>query len=1028
VPLYARLSAAEQNKVFQPSPRRRIVLATNVAESSLTVPGIRYVIDTGTARISRYAPRSKVQRLPIEAISQASANQRAGRCGRVADGICIRLYDESDFDARSAYTTPEIQRTNLASVILQAKALRLGEVDHFPFLDPPRPESVRDGYRTLFEIGAVDERQEITELGKRLSRLPVDPRIARIVMAGDQENCLAEILIIAAALEVQDPRERPADKQQQADHAHEPFVDTQSDFVSYLKLWHFYHTLKEQVTRNQLRKACKQHFLSYNRMREWTEIHRQLRELATTRLLPRKRRPPPAEPVESAEEATDEFEKLDPMTYRSVHKALLTGFLSGVAYQTGNFEYQGAGGVKFYLWPGSGLFDHKPKWCVVSELVETQRRYGRTVARIDPLWIEPLAQHVIQRTYSEPHWHRRQGTVMAWERLTLFGMPIVPRRRAAYGRIDPRVSHELFLRDGLQHEQADHQWLRDAEAISGDKPKDLRRKGKKRRGRRQTVSPEEFAFYRHNETVLNELSKLAAKSRSSEYLAEAGLIYQFYAQRIPADVYDWTTLRKWFRDEPQAESALRMQMHDLVGSALAPVDSQEFPSELQLGSMTLPVDYRFAPGEESDGVTVTVPKDALGHLIEGRTGWLVPGLLETKIIAMIRSLPKQLRRNFIPAPDIAKRVTAKLRFGEGDFMGQVISQLNAISDDPVRPEDFRSEQLADHLNLNVRVIDDQGQLLVQGRDVGQLKRELGTEDVEAQIVAEDSEWQRQGVTDWDFAEWPREVQLLRGGIQVPAYPAIEDDGESVNLVLFDSRERAEQVSRQGIRRLYVLRQRKPLRSQVAWLPELNEIALHAARVLPADQLRMQVRDLMAELAFLSGELPRDAEAFAEPMQNAVERIGMATQDIAKVLPKLFGGLHAAEVALEEHQGPRFEHAVADCQRLLARLATPQFLVETPWRWLKEMPRYFRAIEYRLTRLTAGNLEKDRVATAELEELWENYVLRQQRHETSNVVDSELELYRWMLEEYRVSLFAQPLGTAFSISAKRLEKQWKKVRE
>ena len=411
-------------------------------------------------------------------------------------------------------------------------------------------------------------------------------------------------------------------------------------------------------------------------------MHRQLLELSKSRL---SKHPSPTAPLPDGEERGAAVgtgaEKLDPMTYRAIHKALLTGFLSGVAYETGNFEYQGAGGIKFFLWPGSGLFQHKPKWCVVSELVETQKRYGRTVARIDPLWIEPLAQHVLKRTYSEPHWHRKQGTVMAFERVTLFGMPIIPRRRAAYGQIDPGLSHELFLRDGLRHEQEDHRWRLDAERVAGKAPKDLDRKNKKRKGRRRSSSPEEFAFYRHNETVLAELAKLAAKTRSNEYLVDAGLVHQFYAHRVAEQVYDWTTLRRWFKDVPEAESTLRMQMHDLVGSALAPANPQEFPAQLQIGSMTLPVDYRFAPGEAADGVTVTVPKDALGHLQEGRTGWLVPGLLETKIMAMIRSLPKNLRRNFIPAPDVAKRVTEQIRFGEGDFMGQVVAQLNAMSDE-----------------------------------------------------------------------------------------------------------------------------------------------------------------------------------------------------------------------------------------------------------------------------------------------------------------------------------------------------------
>ena len=588
LPLYARLSNKEQNRVFQPSSRRRIVLATNVAESSLTVPGIRYVVDTGTARISRYAARSKVQRLPIEPVSRASADQRKGRCGRVAAGICIRLYSEEDFAGRAAFTTPEIQRTNLAAVILRAKALRLGRVEDFPFIDPPRPEAIRDGYRTLFELGAVDDRGKLTEMGRRLSRFPVDPRIARIVLASHEHHCLADMLIIAAALEVQDPRERPLEKQQQADQAHAQFTDEQSDFLNYLRLWDFYHELKERLSRNQLRRACVQNFLSYNRMREWTEIHRQLLQLVTTNRL------------KVGSRAGN---------YDNIHKSLLTGFLSGVAYRSSEYEYTGAGGVKFHLWPGSGQFETKPSWCLVAEILETRRRYGRTVATIKPQWIEALAEHLVKRRYDDPHWHRKSGRVMAWESVTLFGLPIVSRRRVPYGPIDPQSASEIFLRDGLAQRALDC----------------------------------DDNFYRHNEQIIEECLQLAAKTRKSDFLVDEYALYRFYNERLPSDVYDIVTLRKWAKDDPAHRATIRMRVEDLIPSA--PKDTTaDFPNELPVGSLNLPLSYAFAPGEDHDGATVVVPAAGLAQVEAGQAEWGVPGFLEEKIVALIRSLPKSIRR------------------------------------------------------------------------------------------------------------------------------------------------------------------------------------------------------------------------------------------------------------------------------------------------------------------------------------------------------------------------------------------------
>jgi ATP-dependent helicase HrpA len=1021
LPLYARLSTKEQNRVFQTSKYRRIVLATNVAESSLTVPGIRYVIDTGTARISRYSPRSKVQRLPIEPVSQASANQRAGRCGRVANGICIRLYSESDYTSRAEYTTPEIQRTNLASVILQAKALRLGHVDTFPFLDPPRPESIRDGYKTLFEIQAVDERRELTRMGQELSRLPIDPRLGRIILAAKEERCLREILVIASALELQDPRERPVDKQQAADLAHEKFIDLRSDFLAFLKLWDFYHDLKIDLSRNQLKRACQQNFLSHNRMREWTEIHRQLQQMLGDKARKQLRTEPNDFEIASPEE--ESAGDITSPKYAAIHKSLLSGFLSGVSFLSGEHEFTAAGNIKFFLWPGSGIFNHKPKWCLTSELIETARRYGRTNARIDPSWIEPLALHVVKRSYSDPHWHRKRGTVMAYEKVSLFGLPIVMKRRVAYGKIDPVESHDIFIRDGLLHDRQDGNWRFQSAELSGETIPAARH------GKRNSLGANQFRFFLHNQNVLAEIAKLAAKTRSNEYLVEESLLQDFYHSRIAASVFDWHSLKRWFKENEHAEETLMMSIGGLLGDIRQAADPHAFPNDLNMGTLQLPVAYKFAPGEEDDGISVVVPQDAIGHLHTGRTGWLIPGLLEDKITALIRSLPKNLRRNFIPAPDTAKRIAAAIEYGVGDFFEQVVGRLNQESEERVRTQDFQMDKLPDHLRLNIRVIDDQGAVKAQGRDLAEVRRAVGATAPEQIVSTDDGRWQRDGIESWDFGELPKQITIARAGIEIPVYPALVDAQESVQLRLFESAALAKQVSIKGISRLYAQQCRKALRSQIAWLPEFDQMALYAASLMTPEQLRGQLRDLICRRAFLDGEkkLPRSEEDFVARLDNSAERIGIATQDAARLLPRLFTAFHEARLSLEETNNRQAHHAVSDLQEQMGVLLSDGFLTHTPWRWLAEFPRYLRGIPHRLERLASGSLEKDIESTYEIANYWRQYTDQKAIHEEDRVYDTELEMYRWMIEEYRVSCFAQSLGTAFSVSPKRLAKQWGKVK-
>ncbi len=755
-------------------------------------------------------------------------------------------------------------------------------------------------------------------------------------------------------------------------------------------------------------------------MREWTEIHRQLLQMlgdaTRKRLLQEKN-----DFELSAADENSAGNIFNPK-YAAIHRSLLSGFLSGVSYLSGEHEFTGAGNIKFYLWPGSGLFDHKPKWCLTAELVETARRYGRTNARIDPGWIEPLAGHVVNRSYHDPHWHKKNGTVMAFERVSLFGLPIVQKRRVKYGKINPVEAHEIFIRDGLLHDRSDQRWRHNAADLSGQVAPATRH------GKRKQQGANQFAFFVHNQNVLAEIDKLAAKTRSNEYVVEESLLREFYRNRVDEQVYDWYTLRSWIQKNRDAASRLQMSVAGLLGDVAQAASAGEFPNDMDMGSFQLPVTYKFAPGDADDGVSVIVPQDAVGHLHSGRTGWLVPGLLADKITALIRSLPKSLRRNFIPAPDTARQVASMLNYGEGDFFEQIVRCLNEYSDERVAPDDFQLDKLPDHLRLNIKIIDDEGAVRTQGRDLAQLRREIGATVAEQITTGIDPQWHRDEIVEWDFEQLPRSLSIERAGIRIPVYPAVVDAGDSVQLRLYESGPLAKRTSINGIARLYTLQCKKSLRSQLAWLPEFGQMALHAASLIPADVLRLQLRDLISRRAFLDGEkgVPRTAAEFAARLENGTEHIGMATQDVAKLLPRLFAAYHESRLAIEGSNIQLASHALPDVKQQLSHLVGDQFLVRTPWRWLNELPRYLRAITYRLERLSAGALDKDIDFTYEIGQLWDQYQAQWTVHKENRIFDSELEMYRWMLEEYRVSCFAQSLGTSFSISGKRLGKQWAKV--
>lgn len=1011
LPLYARLSNNDQNRIFNPGNDRRIVIATNVAESSLTVPGIRYVIDSGTARISRYSSRSRMQRLPIEPISRASADQRAGRCGRVAPGVCIRLYSEADFKQREQFTAPEIQRTNLASVILQTTALRLGRLEDFPFLEPPRTGTIVDGYRMLFELGALDEKNQLTEIGKKLSRLPVDPRVGRIVVAGDDEDCLNEILIIAAALEMQDPRERPIDQQQAADEKHAQFSDERSDFLSFLKLWDFYGQIRSNLSRGKLRKACQQNFLSYNRMREWVDIHHQLRELAEeTGLKPKKRKlqfgtdgavAKPAA-VDAADEPrhrqrpkhkqTPHQEGFDP-----IHRALLAGFLGNVALLADKFEYTASGGQKVSVWPGSGLFKAKPKWIVAGELIETTKRYVRTVASIKPDWLEEVGGHLIKRTYSDPEWDSKAGSAMAFEKVTLFGLPVIPRRQVRYSRINAQRSREMLIQHGL---------------VEGEIEIDL-------------------AFFFHNQKLLEELDGLQTRTRRYDLIADDEIRYEFYDQRIPQDVADAHQLRSWLKKAERTDRfILHMESETVRRDGTEEVTGQEFPVSLQVEQMKLPLEYNLEPGSPEDGVTISVPQEALNQLNQHRLGWLVPGLVEDKVVALIKSLPKSLRRQYVPAAETATEVIEQLTFGQHDFEDQVARILAKIGQQAVDRSDFQLDRLPNHLRMNVRVVDESGNTMASGRDVAQLRKDLGAVASQTFAKIDDSVWKRDGLNDWSFGELPAHVKLNRNGIQLTGYPSLIDNGDDVSMRLGDMAAKAAIETRAGIRRLAAIALRRFVKSQVDNLPQMNQWSMHAAAMGGGSLFRANLSDLVVDRSFFpeKGPYPRTAAAYQSQLKRARGLIPLAIQDVIAVMGPVMQGYADARKAINQTNSPMWKYAVDDAKQQMKFLSAPGFLTSVQWGWLRQFPRYFQAIANRLRKLAKSGVTRDQTALEEIATCLARYQQRHDEHAHRELVDPNLQYYRWMIEEYRVSLFAQELGTAVPVSSVRLEKQWGKVQD
>ncbi|SFI89048.1 ATP-dependent RNA helicase HrpA [Planctomicrobium piriforme] len=973
VPLFGRLSEQEQNRVFAPHSGRRIVIATNVAESSLTVPGIIYVIDPGTARISRFSSTSQVQRLPVEPVSQASANQRAGRCGRIAPGICVRLYSAEDFAGRDAYTPPEILRTNLASVLLQMKALHLGRIEDFPFLDPPSPTAVRSGLKTLFELNAIDDQENLTAHGKSMARLPVDPRIGRMILAAADEHCLEELLIIAAALEQRDARERPLDKQQAADAAHVKFKHERSDFMSLLKLWDFYTDLDDKLSNSKLRKACQQNFLSYNRMREWKDLHRQLREIVIDH------------GIKPTDRRNDE---------QAIHRAILTGTLSNLAQRGETHEYTGAGGQKLFLWPGSVAFEGKPKWVIGAELVETTRRFIRMVGPIQPQWVEKAAEHLVKRTYSEPHWSSKQGSVIALEKVTLFGLVVVPRRECRYGHIDPKISRELFIQHAL---------------VEGDF---------------QTSGE----FFKHNSELKSELEDWQAKLRQGlQFLGEEAE-FDFYDQRIPADVFDGPRFEQWRKTaEAEQPRLLFLSREDLVTETDSAPRAAAFPDQIRIGTMQLPVEYHLEPGTEDDGVTLLVPPEGLNQLSEENLNWLVPGLLEEKVAALIKTLPKTLRTLFVPVPETAAQVTRKLAYGKGDLLAQLSEVLRQHSGEYVPVTEFDLARLPDHLRFNVRVVDPKGKTIAAGRDIAALKQQAQAQSSQTIQQITDQKWHRDNITSWNFGDLPEQIQLNRGGVTVVAFPMLVDQGTSITLRLADSRFESESRTKQALNRLFLLSDEKKLAEQIKHFPKIDPLCMQALPLPDGKQFRQQLTLALAAAAlFRNTAIPRSENEWNARLKQARGLVPVVVQDLGGIVGPLLTEASQVRRLINGQHPPALAPLIDDLRQQYAQLFAPGYLSETPLGWLQYYPRYLQTMQHRFAKATSGGFQKDRKHQEQLDPYWKRYLQQRERLGADWRLSPQRVLYRFLLEEFRVSLFAQQLRTAVPVSEKRLNEVWREI--
>ncbi|MCC6428670.1 MAG: ATP-dependent RNA helicase HrpA [Phycisphaerales bacterium] len=1018
LPLYARLSPDEQMRVFDKhaAHKRRIVLATNVAETSLTVPGIRYVVDTGMARIKQYNPRTKVTRLPVEAISRASADQRKGRAGRLGPGVCFRLYTEEDFRQRDEFTTPEILRTNLASVILQMTALKLGRIEEFPFVEAPDGRAIRSGYDALIELGALDELENLTPMGEHMARLPIDPTLARMLLAADKEGSLAELLIIASALSAQDPRDRPMEHADAADQAHRKFLDPHSDFITLLNIWSWYQENKKHLSHAKLRKLTRTTFISFLRMREWEEVHRQLHELMSEmgfhskpfkgpwsgrfghedpdlsgnpHKAPNHASPSKKEALEAAAE------------HAPIHRAVLAGLLGGVAKKNEETTYTGPRGGQFTLWPGSTLFRKGPRWIVAAELVQTSRLFARTIAKVQPEWIEEVGAHLIKRTHSDPHWDREHGTVYAYERITLWGLELIARRRIHYGPIEPKHSRDVFIHHALVEAEAEHHG----------------------------------PFFTHNQQLLEQASLAEAKARKHGLLADSQARFAFYDRRIPANIFSMAAFEKWRRlaerDNPRL---LYMTLADALVENDPRITPDAYPDALPLPAPTgsklnlsLPIQYKYDPGAADDGITLDVPLQSIGGLDPARCEWLVPGMLHEKIIALVRLLPKGLRNPIENAPAFADECLKSLAFGTRP-LAEVLSEQLGRKIGAVVPQDaWKFDELPTHLRMNVRVFDEQRKLIAAGRDPDSLKLQLTPLAAERFAEFAKDRFDRDGLKDWDFGDLPDHIQIDRFGVRLTGYPGIIDRGQSVDLRLLQSHALAQHHTRAGLRRLYWLALKGEMRSVIKALPTIDSMAIRYAPSGPPAEFKEQLELLIAERACMPDPwLIRTRAEFDRRLAQGSHNLYRTASQVASEVAEILDQMHQASLALSGKKLPQWADIIADAKLHLALLSDKGFLTSTPREWFGHLPRFFRGIHTRLTKLTSGSLDRDQRAMTEMRPLWLGYLTRAKHNHDHNIHEPALEEHRWLLEELRISLFAQELRTSVTVSIKRLYEHWERT--
>ncbi|MEU7281217.1 ATP-dependent RNA helicase HrpA [Streptomyces sp. NPDC045431] len=987
LPLYARLSHAEQHRVFQAHPGRRIVLATNVAETSLTVPGIKYVIDPGTARISRYSHRTKVQRLPIEPVSQASANQRKGRCGRTSDGICIRLYSEDDFLARPEFTDAEILRTNLASVILQMTAAGLGDIEKFPFIDPPDHRNIRDGVQLLQELGAIDPTQKdpkkrLTEQGRKLAQLPVDPRLARMVLEADKNGCVREVMVIAAALSIQDPRERPAEKQAQADQQHARFKDETSDFLAFLNLWRYIREQQKALSSSAFRRMCKSEYLNYLRIREWQDIYTQLRTVAKQMGIHL-----------NDEDAPDD----------RVHVSLLAGLLSHIGMKDikegAKNEYLGARSAKFAIFPGSALFKKPPRFVMSAELVETSRLWARVNAKIEPEWIEPLAEHLLKRTYSEPHWEKDQAAVVAYEKVTLYGVPIVAQRKVNYGRIDPETSRELFIRHAL---------------VEGD-------------------WRTHHKFFADNRKLLTEVEELEHRARRRDILVDDETLFDFYDQRVPEHVVSGAHFDSWWKHKRrEAPDLLDFEREMLINEKAGAVTKADYPDSWRQGALKFRVTYQFEPGADADGVTVHIPLQVLNQVTDDGFDWQIPGLREEVVTELIRSLPKPIRRNYVPAPNFAKRFLDTAVPLQEPLDVTLARELQRMVGVPVAADDFDWSRVPDHLKITFRIVDERRRKLAEDKDLETLKLQLRPKARQALSQAaaaatagpsgSGQSLERTGLTDWTIGTLVKVFETRRAGQPVKAYPALVDAGDTVSVRLFDTEAEQEQAMWRGTRKLIMLNiPVNPAKFAADKLTNQQKLALSrnphgSVQALFEDCATAAADRLIAE----HGGPAWDEESFRKLYDKVrADLVELTIRTVGQV-QQILAAWQSCERRLKATNSLVLVRNVQDVREQLAALVPAGFVTKTGLRRLPDLMRYLVAVDRRLQQMPTS-VQRDTTRMEKVHEMQDEYAWLLEQLPKGRPVPQEVLDIRWMIEELRVSYFAHALGTAHPVSDKRILK-------